>query len=217
MLFLLFIGFTAALVDLTYFDARGRAEQIRLFFADQQIPYNDNRLTGAQFTALKTTFPYGHVPTLNYTANRYLADTAALNVYLGRTTGLWPTDFVDEEILLDYSGASEDLRLQKNDILGDGCGATSAPPSAQTQFVPVIKEWLFYFERNLLTGYPQKGPYLLGDIFTPVDCRVWDVLDQIAGCMSQYPTIYNTYPTTERFRLAVASRPHIAGYLKMRK
>jgi len=219
LLFAALIAFTFADLDLTYFDGRGRAEQFRLFFASQQTPYNDIRLSGDQFEKLKKTFPWGHVPVLNSTAHPgYLADTAALNVYLGKVigSGLWPSDLIQEQVLLDYSGASEDLRLSKNSILGTGCGAGPAPPAAQPKFLKVLQDWLFYFERNLKTnGY--NGPFLLGSMFTPVDCRVWDVLDQVQGCMNRYPNLYRAFPYTTNFTSSFANLPNIAAYLRTRK
>jgi len=204
-------------LDLTYFDARGRAEQFRLFFADQKVMYNDIRLTGAQFEARKTSFPWGHVPVVNMTEHpAYLADTAALVVFIGKRHNMWPTDDYTEEMLLDYSGASEDLRLQKNDILGTG--DTPVDPNIQKTFLPILQEWLFYMERNLATSpYSNIGPFLLGMMFTPVDCRVWDVMDQIHSNMDKYPNVYDPFVLTQRFRVAVAARPNIAAYLKTRK
>jgi len=212
-LLLLFIStvFTANLV-LVYFDGRGRGEQHRLFFADQQIAYTDQRLTGAQFMKIKQSLPWGHVPVLNVSGT-VLADTAALNVYLGRQYNLWPSDSFTEQRLVAYASASEDLREQKNEMIGTGW--TPVSPDLQRKFLPIVQDWLFYFERNLKsTG---GSPYLCGNLFTPVDCRVWDILDQIAGCMSQYPNLYDNYPMTSGFRKAVATRPNIAQYLKNRK
>jgi len=220
MLLLTLLALTAiahGAMDLTYFNARGRAEQFRLFFADRQASYNDIRLSGAQFEGLKKTFPWGHVPTLNTTAHpTYLADTAAMIVFVGKMYNMWPMDNTVEEVLLDYSGASEDLRIQKNDMLGTS--VNPATPQQQMAFVPVLQEWLFYMERNLqINGFAGKGPYLLGDMFTSVDCRVWDVMDQISSNMNMYPNIYQPFTMTERFRKAVASRPNIANYLMHRK
>jgi len=203
-------------LDLTYFDGRGRAEQIRLFFADQQVVYNDVRLTGAQFEARKKSFPFGHVPVLNMTVGWYLADTAAIAVWNGKQSELWPMDANEEELLLAYSGASEDLRLQKNDVLGTD--TDPVPPDVQTKFLPILQEWLFYFERSMANG-PQvgAGPFLLGDLFTPVDCRVWDILDQIYDNLDQHHDVYDAYPHTLAFRNGVAARPNIAAYLRTRK
>jgi glutathione S-transferase len=217
LLVLLLAVSSYAAMDLTYFDARGRAEQFRLFFADHQITYNDIRLTGPQFGQLQKTFPWGKVPVINTTQHPgYLADTAALNVYFGQMYNAWPTDILTEEILLDYSGASEDLRIAKIDILGTS--TSPVDPGLQNQFAPILRDWLFYMERNLQTnGFASRGPYLLGDRFTPVDCRVWDVMDQIHSNMDRYPNIYDPYVLTQRFRASVASRPNIAYYLAHRK
>jgi len=208
--------------QLIYFDGRGRAEQFRIFFADQQIQYDDVRLTGAQFEKLKKTFTWGHVPVVNITSTipggppfQMLADTAALQGWIGKYTNMWPWDKLSEEVLMDYSSASEDLRLQKNAILGEG--DYNATPSSQKQFLPILNGWLFYFERNL--GYVNgitALPYLLGNLFTPVDCRVWDSLNQISTLMNLYPNLWNNYLNVNTWYTNVESRPNIAKYLKNR-
>jgi len=218
MLFLCLLAFATAIVDLTYFDARGRGEQFRLWFADAQTQYNDIRLSAEQFALLKKTFPWGHVPVINATGitnGMYLADTAALVVWIGRSSGKWPTDGIQEQVLLDYSGASEDLRGLRYSNLGSGCGSGPAPPDQQTKFLPQLQAWLFYMERNIKAS--SQGPYLLGTLFTPVDCRMWDSLDQMYQCMGNYHDAWNNFPRTQAFRSAVASRPNIAAYLRNRK
>uniref|UniRef100_A0A6B2LJL3 GST C-terminal domain-containing protein n=1 Tax=Arcella intermedia TaxID=1963864 RepID=A0A6B2LJL3_9EUKA len=143
-----------------------------------------------------------------------LADTAAINVFLGKRTGMWPRDhelFV-EETLIDFASASEDLRIQRNDILGF---VVPVPHDVQAKFVPVLTDWLFYFERQLQA--PGAMPYLIGERFTPVDCRMWDVLDQIADLLTDFPNVYNGFTTVQAFRQNVQTRPNIAAYLKTRK
>jgi len=198
--------------QLIYFDGHGRGEQIRLFFADQSVTYTDTRLDWDTFVKLKPTFPWGLLPVLNISGIGYLSDTEALNVWLGRRWKQWPSDQMTEQRLIAYASASEDLRLQKNSILGTG---NSAPPADQTKFLPVVRDWLSYFERNLQV-YNSK-PYLSGTQFTPVDCRVWDILDQIFEIMKLYPNLYDNYPLTQAFRSNVSKRPNIAEYLKHRK
>uniref|UniRef100_A0A6B2LJS7 GST C-terminal domain-containing protein n=1 Tax=Arcella intermedia TaxID=1963864 RepID=A0A6B2LJS7_9EUKA len=143
-----------------------------------------------------------------------LADTAAINVFLGKRTGLWPKDHEDiqEEVLIDYASASEDLRIQRYNMLGF---VVPVPHDVQAKFVVVLQDWLFYFERQLSS--PRSLPYLLGERFTPVDCRVWDVLDQIGDLLSDYPDVYDSYKNVQIFRNSVQSRPNIAAYLKTRK
>ena len=48
-------------IKLTYFDARGRAETSRLILAYAGAKYEDERLAGEQFAALKPQLTFGQV------------------------------------------------------------------------------------------------------------------------------------------------------------
>ena len=53
-------------IKLTYFGIRGRAEISRLILSYSGAKFTDERLTGAQFGALKSSLAYGQMPILNY-------------------------------------------------------------------------------------------------------------------------------------------------------
>ena len=48
-------------IKLTYFNARGRAETSRLILAMAGADYQDDRLSGEQFAALKPQLTFGQV------------------------------------------------------------------------------------------------------------------------------------------------------------
>lgn len=77
---------------LTYFDMRGRAEAIRLFFTDQGIAFMDRRIRSADsWQALKRTLPLGRLPYYSDPLVR-LSESQAILRYLGRSTGMMPAD-----------------------------------------------------------------------------------------------------------------------------
>jgi len=47
-----------------YFNSRGRAETLRLIFAQAGVDYEDVRLEGDQWTKMKTSTPFGQLPVL---------------------------------------------------------------------------------------------------------------------------------------------------------
>jgi len=53
-------------IKLTYFDLKGRAEISRLILSYSGVRFTDERLTGAQFGAIKSSLAYGQMPILNY-------------------------------------------------------------------------------------------------------------------------------------------------------
>ena len=53
-------------IKLTYFDLKGRAEISRLILSYSGAKFTDERLSGAQFGAIKSSLAYGQMPILNY-------------------------------------------------------------------------------------------------------------------------------------------------------
>ena len=49
-------------IKLTYFPAKGRAEISRLILSYSGVKFTDERLTGEQFGALKSSLPWGQIP-----------------------------------------------------------------------------------------------------------------------------------------------------------
>ena len=50
--------------EITYFDAGGRAEPIRIMLYAAGVDFTDNRFKGPEWPAIKSTTPLGAVPTL---------------------------------------------------------------------------------------------------------------------------------------------------------
>jgi glutathione S-transferase len=82
-------------LKLTYFDAAGRAEAIRIAFALAGIPFEDVRLQYPEFGALKQSggLPLGSVPVLEVDGVP-LVQTSAMLRYAARlgSAGLYPAD-----------------------------------------------------------------------------------------------------------------------------
>lgn len=80
---------------LTYFDAAGRAEPIRVAMFLAKLPFEDRRLKFPEFSALREqgAFPLGAVPMLEIDG-RPIVQTAAILRYVARVgnTELYPTD-----------------------------------------------------------------------------------------------------------------------------
>uniref|UniRef100_A0AC34G019 GST N-terminal domain-containing protein n=1 Tax=Panagrolaimus sp. ES5 TaxID=591445 RepID=A0AC34G019_9BILA len=72
---------------LTYFDARGLGEAIRLIFKYANVDFEDNRFEANQWPKIKPTTPTGFVPVLEFDGN-YLVESAAICRYLARKYGL---------------------------------------------------------------------------------------------------------------------------------
>lgn len=82
-------------LELTYFNAPGRAEPVRVALFLAGLPFIDNRVDFAGFAALKAqgTLPLGSVPVMDIDGLR-LAQTGAMLRYVARAgaTDLYPSD-----------------------------------------------------------------------------------------------------------------------------
>lgn len=80
---------------LTYFNAPGRAESIRVAFFLSDVPFEDHRLSFPEFMALKAegTFPLGSLPVLEVDGVAY-TQTAAMLRFVAKLgqSGLYPSD-----------------------------------------------------------------------------------------------------------------------------
>ena len=81
-------------LKLYYFDIPGKAEAIRLLCTYSNLSFEDIRLTRAQFEELraKNKLPFGQVPALEVDAKAILVQSAAIMRYLGKLSGLYPSD-----------------------------------------------------------------------------------------------------------------------------
>jgi glutathione S-transferase len=79
-------------IKLTYFDFHGgRGETARIALSIAGIPFVDERVTRADWAALKPTMPFGALPVLEVDGRR-ISQSNAINHYVGRLAGLYPED-----------------------------------------------------------------------------------------------------------------------------
>ena len=77
---------------LTYFDiSGGRGEPIRIAFHAGGIPFEDNRLSGAEFAAMRENTRFRYLPVLEIDGAA-ITQSNAMCRYVGRLAGLYPED-----------------------------------------------------------------------------------------------------------------------------
>ena len=97
-----------AKLKLTYFDFHGgRGEPARIALSMGGIPFEDERVKGADWERRKPGTPFGALPLLEKDGE-ILAQSNAINRYVGRLTNLYPSDPWQAALCDDE--ASGDLR-----------------------------------------------------------------------------------------------------------
>ncbi|CEG48312.1 glutathione s [Plasmopara halstedii] len=76
-------------IKVTYFDGAGRAEDIRLAFYIGGVPFEDKRISFAEFKAIKGSLPLGQVPLLEVDGEVFTQSHAMIR-FAGRMAGLYP-------------------------------------------------------------------------------------------------------------------------------
>ncbi|CAM9153105.1 unnamed protein product, partial [Ectocarpus fasciculatus] len=81
---------------LYYFDIPGKAEAARLACQYAGYPIEDVRLSREEFLAMKEAgrLPFGQVPVMDIGDGTMIGQSAAIMRYLGKKTGLYPSDDV---------------------------------------------------------------------------------------------------------------------------
>jgi glutathione S-transferase len=201
-------------LKLTYFDAPGRAEPIRVALALAGLPFEDHRLNFAEFGALKQqgAFPLGSVPVL-YVDGEPMAQTAAMLRFAARLgkTHLYPEDAV-EAFLVDsvvdtfndtLSNAMMPSFFERDQAKKLEMRAAVAAGPMRLAFA--------YAERLIGRG---PGPFLLGQQLTIADLVVaQQVLSIRAGVLDGIgPQVLEAYPNLLRLAEAYLADPRVAAY-----
>lgn len=94
---------------LTYFDIDGgRAEPIRIAFHTAGIDFEDNRISFAEFSEMRSSTRFNSVPVLEIDGAQ-ITQSNALSRYIGKMAGLYPVDDLQALYCDEVLGALEDL------------------------------------------------------------------------------------------------------------
>jgi glutathione S-transferase len=176
---------------LTYFDsAASRGEECRLAFHLAGVEFEDNRIPGDAWAALKPTTPFGSLPVLELPGQPPLAQSNAILVLIGRQHGLHPGELVEaarHEALMCHV---EDLRAQVGPTLriSDPAEKKNAREALASTYLPT---WGANTERQL-----REGPFYAGTKLHVVDLKLYMVVRWFATGNVDHvpPTIFAHLP-----------------------
>jgi glutathione S-transferase len=193
---------------LIYFDAPvSRGEECRLALHVASVDFDDVRVKGAEWPAMKDSTPYGAMPVLELPGRAPLAHSNAILVLIGRMHGLHPAD--------DFEAARHEGMMQHVEDLRGVVGPTlwmDEPQKKATREKLVetyLPAWGRFAEKNILAE-----PFFGGEKLNVVDLKLHMAVRWFIGGKVDYipADIFSRYPKLMRVHDAVRDHPRVKDW-----
>ncbi len=175
---------------LVYFDAPvSRGEECRLALTLAGVDFEDVRISGADWPALKPKTPYGSLPVLELPNGITLAQTNAMLVFIGRSHGLHPTDALAAAQHEGMMAHVEDLRARVSPTIR--MAEPEKKAAREALVADYLPAWAQATERNI-----PGGPFFAGAKPNVVDLKLHMAVRWFIGGVVDYipATIFADYP-----------------------
>ncbi len=159
---------------LTYFDApASRGEECRLALHLAGVDFEDVRVKGPDWPAVKAKTPFGSVPTFELPGKPVLAQSNAILVYIGREHGLHPKD--------TFEAARHEMMMGHVEDLRHAIAATLRMPDDEKRRVrealaeTTIPAWCAAAEKLI------AGPFFGGATIQVADLKIFMMVRWLSG------------------------------------
>jgi glutathione S-transferase len=194
---------------LTYFDAAvSRGEECRLALHVAGVDFEDERISQADWPALKDSTPYGSLPVLEVPGHGAIAHANAILVLIGRQHGLHPSDPFDAARHEGMMQHVEDLRLRVGPTI------RMAEPEKKSAREALVADyfpgWAAAAERNI----DAAGPFFAGTNIHVADFKLHMAVRWFAGGKVDYipATIFAAFPKLVRVHDAVRDDTRVRAW-----
>jgi len=192
--------------EVLYFPGRGRAENIRLLFAESGVEFKYTRFTDEEWEAYKPKTPYGQLPCIKIN-DKILPQSYAIIRYLAKQFGLTLSDDFQDAMLDSFVEGARDVGEEHSRAFWASEGKQE---KLDKFFSTTLPKYLDIWEKMLKEN---GGHYFVGDKFTYGDIFAYRLLSEY---QLQKKDLLQKYPHLDKFVTSVADRPNIAAYLKKR-
>jgi len=193
---------------LIYFDAPvSRGEECRLALHLAGIDFEDVRIKGADWPALKAQTPYGGLPVLELPGHPPLAQSNAILVLIGRRHGMHPADEFEAARHEGMMQHVEDLR----GVVGPTIRMAEAEKKAAREAIVAnyLPAWAAVAEKNI-----QAEPFFGGAKVNVVDLKLHMAVRWFIGGNVDYipATIFSGAPKLVRLHNAVRDHAGVQSW-----
>lgn len=196
---------SAPQLKVTYFDGTGRAELTRLLLTFGGVEFVDERITNADFPALKPTLPLGQLPTITVNGTIY-SQSMAMARYAAKLAGLYPSN---PEHALRVDMISETLVDLMNAFIATVFGEKDEAVKAEkikTLLSESMPKALGVLESMV------QGKFFLGDDSASyADVQLFDLV--VNGIKPRFPDLSTAaYPKLEAVMENVKANSNVVAY-----
>ena len=193
---------------LTYFDASvSRGEECRMALFLAGVDFEDRRLPGDAWPALKPSTPFGALPILESEGKPTLAQSNAILTYVGRRYGVHPTDPWEAARHESILQSVEDLRaaLAPSGKIADPEEKKRAREELASG---LLQTWGAQIEAQI------RGPFVGGSALLVADIKLFQISSSFRrGALDHIPTdVLAKFPKLHALHDAVAAHPKIAEW-----
>jgi len=208
-------------MKLTYFDVKARGEAIRWALMIADIPFEDNRITFAQWADLKENterIPYGSLPVLEIAqGGPRVAQSDAILKYVGKLGHLYPQDMfeaaqVDDVVAFMQEYMNKMIPIYFATMLFGKDEATKR--KEEQEFAAKTLPYMLEKLERVIAANNRPG-FCVGDRLTIADIQVAVLLEMVFdGMMNISPQLLEAYPQVDAVLDTVQQHPKIVAYLE---
>jgi prostaglandin-H2 D-isomerase / glutathione transferase len=202
-------------LTLTYFDFDGgRGEPARLALHIGGVAFEDRRIPGKEWPALRDQMPFQAMPVLEVDG-KAIAQSNAIIRYVGKLAGLYPKDDLQAALCDELMDAAEDLGTRIGNTIA--LGPDDKKRAREQLAAGPIRRFLQQFDLRLKAG---GGEWFVEKRLTVADLKVFQLVRWLrTGVIDHVPKdiVEQVAPSLAQHADRVAAHPKVAGWYAARK
>jgi glutathione S-transferase len=200
---------------LTYFDLDGsRGEVARLVMRIAGIAFEDKRIAGKDWPALRDSTPFQSLPVLEVDG-KVIAQSNTINRYLGKLAGLYPKDDWQAALVDEVMDAVEDIIIMIGSTFA--LEGEAKKKAREALAAGSIAHFLRQFEARLKAG---GGEWFVENRLTVADLKCYLLVRWLkSGVLDHIPAdiVDKHAPLLAKHLQRVNNHPKIAAYYAARR
>ena len=202
---------------LTYFGIPGRGEAVRLALTIGGVDFEDERVPFQAWGKVKPTTPWGTVPVLELADGSQLAQARSILRFVGKATGLYPSEPLLAQRVDELMDALEDLDAA---ITSAGRGLPKEEQEA-ARLAAVSEGGAVYSLLAKIDAFIKahgSGGYAVGAGMSIASILTFVTLGRVVGGVffGVPPTVCDPFPNIQAVRRTVGSDPAVVAWYDAR-